>query len=95
MSGMMNYPPEIVDAVAAMQKAAQLLDQEMADLQRIVGTLVTGSKGDALAAVDEVQRLWQQSGLAHNETLNLVARAAGDSYQEMTSFDSYLANQLR
>ena len=91
---MLNYPPEIQDAVATMQRAAKQLDQEMADLKRLVDGLVGSSKGAAVAAFEQVQQLWNKSGLAHNETLDAVARAAGDSYQEITAFDSHVANQL-
>lgn len=91
----LDYPPEIVDAVVTMQRAAQQLDTEMGDLKRIVDGLVSTSKGAAIEAFNEVQAMWQRSGLAHNETLNAVARAAGDSYDEITAFDSYLAGQLR
>jgi WXG100 family type VII secretion target len=92
---MLSYPPEIVDAVATMQRAATQLDQEMADLKRLVDGLVGSSKGTAIQAFNEVQQLWNKSGLNHNETLNAVAKAAGDSHDAVTSFDSYLANQLQ
>jgi uncharacterized protein YukE len=91
----LNYPPEIVDAVTTMQRAATQLDNEMGDLKRLVDGLVGSSKGAAVQAFDEVQGLWRKSGLAHNETLTAVAAAAGDSYEAITSFDSYLSNQLR
>jgi uncharacterized protein YukE len=91
---LLSYPPEIVDAVTTMQRAATQLDQEMADLKRLVDGLVGSSKGTAIQAFNEVQQLWNKSGLSHNETLNAVAGAAGDSYESITSFDSYLANQL-
>jgi DNA anti-recombination protein RmuC len=91
---LLDYPPEIVDAVVTMQRAAQQLDTEMGDLKRIVDSLVGASKSDAIGALNEVQALWQQSGLAHNQTLTAVAKTAGDSYNEITSFDAYLAKQL-
>jgi uncharacterized protein YukE len=91
---LLDYPPEIVDAVVTMQRAAQQLDTEMADLKRLVDGLVGASKSDAVTAFNEVQMLWQQSGLAHNQTLTAVAKAAGDSYHEITAFDSWLANQM-
>jgi WXG100 family type VII secretion target len=92
---MLNYPPEIIEAVATMQRAATQLDQEMADLKRIVDGLVGSSSGAAVQAFNEAQQLWNKSGLAHNETLASVANAAGDSYEEITSFDSHMANRLR
>jgi uncharacterized protein YukE len=94
-SGQLNFPPEIMDAVSTMQKAAGLIDQEMQQLQTLVNGLVSSSKGAAVEAYNEAQQLWNKSGLAHNEALNGVAKAAGDSYQDITSFDSYLAGQLR
>jgi uncharacterized protein YukE len=93
--GQLNFPPEIMDAVSTMQKAAGLIDQEMQQLQTLVNGLTSSSKGAAVEAYNEAQQLWNKSGLAHNEALNGVAKAAGDSYQDITSFDSYLAGQLR
>lgn len=95
MSAPLNYPPEIMDAVAAMQRAAQYLTGQMDDLERLVQTLVGDSKTQATEAFREVQQIWRSSGLQHNETLNAVAKAAGSSYDEITSFDAYLAAQLR
>jgi uncharacterized protein YukE len=95
MSAPLNYPPEIVDAMFTMQKAAQQLDQEMSDLQTVVNGLVSESKSVAIQAFSDVQDLWRKSGLAHNETLNAVAKAAGDSYHEITAFDAHLASQLQ
>ena len=94
MSTPLNYPPEIIDAMVTMQQAAQRLDQEMADLQRLVNGLVGESKSTAITAFNEVQDLWRRSGLAHNESLTGVAKAAGDSYNEITAFDDHLARQL-
>jgi uncharacterized protein YukE len=94
MSRPINYPPEILDAVVTMNNAAKALDQLMDDLQRLVNGLVGASKGAAVAAFGEVQELWRRSGLSHNQALAGVAKAAGDSYDEMTAFDAYLANQL-
>jgi uncharacterized protein YukE len=92
--GILDYTPDIVDAVVTMQKAAQQLDSEMADLKSVVERLVGGSRSDAVTAFNEVQMLWQQTGLAHNETLTSVAKAAGEAYDDVTSFDAYLARQL-
>lgn len=92
---MLDYPPEIVDAVVTMQRAATQLDLEMNDLKKIVDSLVGAAKSDAITAYAEVQMLWQKSGLSHNETLNGVAAAAGDAYNEITAFDAHLASQLR
>lgn len=92
---MLDYPPEIVDAVVTMQKAAQQLDTEMQDLKAIVDHLVGTSKSEAIGVFNDVQSIWQSSGLAHNTTLTGMAKAAGDSYHEITAFDSYLATQLR
>lgn len=90
----LNYPPEIVDACVTMQRAATNLNQEMDQLRVQVSNLVGTSSGEAVRAFNDVQRLWEQTGLAHNQTLADVARAAGASYDEMTAFDSYLAQQL-
>ena len=92
---MLSYPPEIVDAVTTMQRAAKQLDQEMADLKRLVDGLVGSSKGAAIQAFDEVQQLWNKSGLSHNETLTAVASAAGESHQAITAFDNHVANKFR
>lgn len=92
--GVLDYTPDIVDAVVTMQRAARQLDTEMADLKQVVEGLVGSSKSDAVTAFNEVQMLWQQSGLAHNETLAQVAKAAGEAYDEVTAFDAYLAKQL-
>lgn len=95
MPGVLNYPPEIVDAVVTMQKSAQALDREMNDLRTVVNGLVGSSSSAAVEAFNEAQQLWNKSGLAHNQTLAAVAGAAGESYDEITSFDSFLANRLR
>lgn len=95
MSAPLNYPPEIIDAMVTMQRAAQLLDQEMADLQRVVHGLVSESKSVAVQTFSEVQGMWNQSGLAHNKTLGEVAQAAGESYNEIAEFDAHLASQLQ
>jgi uncharacterized protein YukE len=93
--GILSYPPEIVDAARTMLDAARQLDNEMAGLRTLVHGLVDASRGDAIQAFNEVQDLWNKSGLAHNETLVAVGNVAGESYQDITSFDTYLANQLR
>jgi uncharacterized protein YukE len=96
MSGpIVNYPPEIVDAVVTMHRAAMDLEREMGDLQRVVSGLVNSSSSGAIQAFNDAQQLWNKSGLAHNETLAAVAHAAGDSYEAITSFDAYLASQFR
>jgi uncharacterized protein YukE len=95
MSTPLNYPPEIIDAMHTMQQAAERLDLEMADLQRLVNGLVSESKSVAIQAFNDVQELWNRSGLAHNASLTAVGKAAGDSYNEITAFDDYLAKQLQ
>jgi uncharacterized protein YukE len=93
--GQLNFPPEIMEAVSTMQRAAGLLDQEMQDLHKNVSAFTNTSQSAAVGAFDEAHQMWQKSGLAHNEALNGLARVAGDSYQDITSFDSQLANRLR
>lgn len=95
MAGTLSYPPEIVDAVVTMKRAAGQLELEMADLRRLVDGLVGTSSGAAVQAFNEAQQLWNETGLNHNQTLTAVASAAGDSYEEITSFDNYMANRLR
>lgn len=92
--GRLNFPPEILDAVSTMKRAATAIDLEMQDLKQLVNSLVSSSKGAAVQAYNEAQQLWDKSGLAHNTALDGVAKAAGDSYQDITSFDRYLANQF-
>jgi hypothetical protein len=93
--GMMDYPPDIKDAVVTMNKAAQQLDVEMNDLKKVVQNLVGASQGAAILEYNQVHEMWDKSGLAHNSGLMATAKAAGDSYDEVTAFDAYLAGQLR
>lgn len=94
-NGQLNFPPEIMDAVSTMEKAAQAIDSEMQQLKGVVNGLVTSSKGAAISAYNDAQNIWNQMGVLHNETLNNLAKEAGNSYTNITDFDNYVARQLQ
>lgn len=91
----LNYPPQIEEAVTAMNTARQQLDDEMTQLKSLVERLVANGNSAALTAFNDVQAMWQSSGLSHNETLTGVAKAAGDSYTDIVAYDASVARQLQ
>ena len=95
MSGPINYPPEIVEAVNTMNTSAQSLDGHMQDLGVLVRGLTSGSRGAALDAYGEVERLWQQSGYSHNTALADMAKTVNSSYDEMMAYDLQMSHQMR
>ena len=94
MGGILDYPAEIKDAVTAMFRLAGELEQKMAELNRTVNLLAGSSQGAAIAAFEQAQHAWNKDGILHNDTLKAVGKVAGESYDEITEYDRYIASQL-
>jgi WXG100 family type VII secretion target len=90
-----HYPEQILDACATMQRAVANLTAQMDDLERQVNSLTGTSSSDAVLAFTEVQQLWKQTGASLNTAMADVSRVADESYNEVTAFDTFLAQQLR
>lgn len=93
--GMLNYTPEIENGAEAMKNAAHALNNEMDNLQRVVLGLTTDSRTDAVAAFGEVNELWRQSGLGHNDSLDRLAVEYRKAYQDVVAADMEIARRIR
>lgn len=91
---LLNYPPEMVDAMMMIKNTAELFQKEMDELRVIVQNFAGESKGAVIDAFAQVQDAWNQTGLVHNETLNAVAGAVGNAYDEITAFDAHMARVM-
>lgn len=89
-----SYPPEIGAAMDRIRTTAATLQQEMDILARQVAEVTAQSKGAVVTSFGEVQRMWNQTGLAHTETMNATAKAGTTAHNDMIGLDSYLANRL-
>jgi uncharacterized protein YukE len=95
MAGVLNYPPDFPQEATRMQAAARGLNDLMDDLRRAVNGLAGAQRGAANDALVQVENLWRQTGLGHNDALRGVAKASNDSFNDINALDAHVANQLR
>lgn len=93
--GMLNYTPEIENGAEAMKNAAHALNNEMDNLQRAVYQLTGDSRTSAVDAFAEVNQLWRQTGLGHNDSLDRLAVAYRKAYQDVVAADMDIARRMR
>jgi uncharacterized protein YukE len=91
MAGVVEYPPEIVDAAQKISASATELNKLMGDLNRDKMALLAVSGGAMADSFNQVHEAFNKSGLANSEGFQNIGKVANASHTEMIQFDQQSA----